>query len=158
MLFVNLMTLKPGLTREQINDVAQRRARWKYPPEIKLIAEYWVPGSPNIIAIVEAEGAGEILGLTYAWNDAFDIATPPRRLRRRRAARPPARRHRAAQGPAPQGPPGPLIGPRPTRSSGGGAGAVEGRTPVTQAPPAPAAATLRARSFSGMGRPRTRGP
>ncbi len=77
MLFVNLMTLKPGLTREQINDAAQRRARWKYPPEVKLIAEYWVPGSPNIIAIVEAEGAGEILELTYAWNDAFDIETHP---------------------------------------------------------------------------------
>ena len=157
MLFVNLMTLKPGLTREQINDVAQRRARWKYPPEIKLIAEYWVPGSPNIIAIVEAEGAGEILGLTYAWNDAFDIATHPavsvddglRALQRAGIVRRRGRRPKALQARS--------IGPRQTRSSGGQA-QWTAAPPVTQAAPTPAAATLRARSFSGIGRPRTRRP
>lgn len=77
MLFVNLMTLKAGLSREQINEAAQRRARWKYPPELKLVAEYWVQGSPNIIAIIEADHAGEILQAIYAWNDAFDIQTHP---------------------------------------------------------------------------------
>jgi hypothetical protein len=76
-LFVNLMTLKSGLSREQINEAAQRRARWKYPPELKLVAEYWILGSPNIIAIIDADHVGDILQATYAWSDAFDIQTHP---------------------------------------------------------------------------------
>ena len=77
MLFANLMTLKTGLTRQQIDEAAQRRARWKYPPELKLVAEYWVQGSPNVIAIIEAEHVGDILQANYAWNDAYDIQTHP---------------------------------------------------------------------------------
>lgn len=77
MLFANLMTLKPGLTRQQIDEAAQRRARWKYPAEVRLVAEYWVQGSPNVIAIVEAEHAGLVLQVNYAWNDLFDIHTHP---------------------------------------------------------------------------------
>ena len=77
MLFVNLMTLKPGLTRLQIDEAAQRRARWKYPPELKLVAEYWLQGSLNVVAIIEAEHAGSLLQVSYVWNDVFDIQTHP---------------------------------------------------------------------------------
>jgi hypothetical protein len=77
MLFVNLMTLKPNLSRLQIDEAAQRRAKWKYPAGLKLVAEYWLQGSTNVLAIIDAEHAGNLLQLSYAWNDVFDIATHP---------------------------------------------------------------------------------
>ena len=77
MLFANLMTLKTGLTRQQIDDAAQRRARWTYPQTLKLVAEYWLQGTPNVIAVVDAEQVGSLLQVNYAWNDVFDIQTHP---------------------------------------------------------------------------------
>ena len=65
MLFVNLMTLKPHLTRQQIDQASQRRARWRVPNGLSLVAEYWIQGSPQVISIVEARqcrpGAGSEL-------------------------------------------------------------------------------------------------
>ena len=77
MLFINLLTYKPGLTRQQIDDAAQRRARWKYPSNLNLLGEYWLQGSPNVISIVEAESVGPVLQANHTWLDIFDIQTHP---------------------------------------------------------------------------------
>ena len=77
MLFVNLLTYKPNLTRQQIDDAAQRRARWKYPSSLTVIGEYWLQGSPNIINIIEAESIGAVLQANYSWLDIFQIQTHP---------------------------------------------------------------------------------
>ena len=77
MLFVNFMTLKPHLTRQQINETSQRRARWRVPKGLDLVAEYWVQGSPQVISIVEAKEVGPVLAANYPWNDVFDIETHP---------------------------------------------------------------------------------
>jgi len=76
-IFVSLMTLKPHLSRPQIDDAAQRRARWKYPEGITLIAEYWLQGTPQIVSIVEAQAIGPVMQATYPWADVYDIQTHP---------------------------------------------------------------------------------
>jgi hypothetical protein len=77
MLFVTLMTYKSHLTRQQIDEASQRRARWTYPPGLELVAEYWVQGSPQVIIFVEAEEIGPVLAANYTWADVFDINTHP---------------------------------------------------------------------------------
>ena len=77
MLFVNLMTLKPHLTRQQIDQASQRRARWRVPNGLELVAEYWIQGSPQVISIVDAESVGPVLAANYPWTDVFDIETHP---------------------------------------------------------------------------------
>ena len=77
MIFANLMTLKAHLTRQQIDQASQRRARWRTPQGLNLVAEYWVQGSPQVISIVEAESVGPVLAANYPWTDVFDIETHP---------------------------------------------------------------------------------
>ena len=77
MLFVSLMSYKTHLTRQQIDEASQRRARWTYPVGLQLIAEYWVQGSPQVISIVEAEEIGPVLSANYTWADIYDINTHP---------------------------------------------------------------------------------
>lgn len=77
MLFVTLLTLKDGLTRQQIDDASQRRARWKYPSDITLVGEYWIPGTPNVICVFEAESVAPIIQVNHAWADVFDAQTHP---------------------------------------------------------------------------------
>ncbi len=77
MLFVSLMSYKTHLTRQQIDEASQRRARWAYPLGLQLIAEYWVQGSPQVISIIEADEIGPVLAANYTWADVFDINTHP---------------------------------------------------------------------------------
>ena len=77
MLFVTLMTYKANLSRQQIDEASQRRARWTYPSSLELIAEYWVQGSPQVITIVEAEEIGSVMAANYTWLDVFEITTSP---------------------------------------------------------------------------------
>ena len=77
MIFISLLTYKQGLSRYQIDDAAQRRARWKYPSELELIGEYWVQGIPQLIIIIEAEDIAPVLQSNHSWADVFDIQTYP---------------------------------------------------------------------------------
>ena len=77
MLFVTLMTYKAHLSRQQLDEASQRRARWTYPPGLELIAEYWVQGSPQVITIVDAEEIGPVMAANYTWLDVFEITTSP---------------------------------------------------------------------------------
>ncbi len=77
MLFVTLMTYKAHLSRQQLDEASQRRARWTCPPGLELIAEYWIQGSPQVITIIEAEEIGSVLSANYTWLDVFEINTYP---------------------------------------------------------------------------------
>ena len=77
MLFVTLLTLKEGLSRQQIDEAAQRRVRWKYPSEMALVGEYWLPGTPSVICVFEAETVAPIIQANHAWADVFDAETHP---------------------------------------------------------------------------------
>ncbi|MBI4232893.1 MAG: hypothetical protein HY686_00440 [Chloroflexi bacterium] len=77
MLFVLLMTWKPHLSRQQLDEAAQRRARWQDPAGTRTIGEYWVQGTPAIIAIVDAAHPATLLPFQFQWSDVFDIETHP---------------------------------------------------------------------------------
>lgn len=77
MLFVALLSFKPGLTREQSNSAAQRRSRWKPPAGITPVAEYWLQGSAYVVSVFETQSATSILATFTPWNDVFDIQVFP---------------------------------------------------------------------------------
>ena len=74
MLFAALLKAHPGTVQER----AARRVEWQHPEEIQVVAEYWLQTShPQVIAIFEADHVGEIMGMTAAWTDVFDITVVP---------------------------------------------------------------------------------
>lgn len=102
MLFVCFYTLKPGLTRQQVDEVYRRRASWKFPRGVEVVGEYWLHNPPHWVLILEAADVGALTILNYFWQDVFDIQTFPAvtadqglallGLRRRRGRRPKALR------------------------------------------------------------------
>jgi Domain of unknown function (DUF3303) len=52
-----------------------RRAVWKYPDGIKVIAEYWpMAGDVQVVSIFSAETVESVMELYFQWNDLFDIS------------------------------------------------------------------------------------
>ena len=102
MLFVCFYTLKPGLTRQQVDEVYRRRASWKFPHGVEVVGEYWLHNPPHWVLILEAGDVGALTIINYFWQDVFDIQTFPAvtadqglallGLRRRRGRRPKALR------------------------------------------------------------------
>ena len=75
MLFVSLFNLKPATTPAQ---TLPRRAQWKYPEGMKVIAEYWLQTDrPHVIAIAEADNIAPIMAATMQWADLFDVTVVP---------------------------------------------------------------------------------
>lgn len=75
MLFVSLMTLKPGKSsRESIG----RRVQWNYPEGTKVVAEYWLQThSPSVVTVIEMDSVAPMMGMIGEWSDLFDITVAP---------------------------------------------------------------------------------
>lgn len=75
MLFVSLMTAKPGAT------AAARRARrleWKYPEGMRVVAEYWLATEdPRVVLVSEADDPAVIFQAIGDWDDVFTIDVFP---------------------------------------------------------------------------------
>jgi hypothetical protein len=76
-LFVAHLTFRNDLTREQRNEAAQRRSRWKPPPGVSLLEEYWPIGSRYVISILEADSPSALLGIAATWSDVFEVEVYP---------------------------------------------------------------------------------
>lgn len=78
MLFISILTAKPGLAPEQSQEGLRRRLQWTPPEGIKILGEYWLQGAPGrVIAISEASSPGPIMMVNAAWGDIFDIEVIP---------------------------------------------------------------------------------
>ncbi|MFQ5879340.1 MAG: DUF3303 domain-containing protein [Dehalococcoidia bacterium] len=78
MLYVMLLSWKPGLSREQQDAGLVRRSQWKYPAGAKVVGEYWPSTpSPAVIAIFEASDYEPIMEIGMTWSDVFDVTTVP---------------------------------------------------------------------------------
>jgi hypothetical protein len=75
MLFVGLARQIPGTG----NESSARRLQWDYPEGgAKVIAEYWLETSdPAVITVVEADHVGQIMMISSAWTDLFEISVFP---------------------------------------------------------------------------------
>lgn len=73
MKFVALWKLKEGVDQAKLAEMMGRRAEWKFPEGIKLIAEYWSSKSaPAVISVFEADNAAALTINTVAWIDALE--------------------------------------------------------------------------------------
>jgi len=55
-----------------------RRAAWKYPEGIQVIAEYWpLSSAVQVVSILAAESIEKIMEVVFEWNDIFDIDVYP---------------------------------------------------------------------------------
>ena len=74
MKFVALWSLKEGVDQTKMAEVMARRADFKMPAGVKLIAEYWSPkGSPAVINILEADNAAALLVNSVIWIDILEL-------------------------------------------------------------------------------------
>ncbi len=75
MLFVSFMTPKPPSTS---NERTKRRLDWKYPEQMRVIAEYWLADEhPQVVLISEGDDAATMIQAINQWDDMFDIKVVP---------------------------------------------------------------------------------
>ena len=75
MLFVTLLTTKPGST---FQEGGARRLQWTYPEGLNVLGEYWLEtDSPRVVSIVEADGMEPFGQLRMRWGDLFEIEVFP---------------------------------------------------------------------------------
>lgn len=73
MKFIALWSLKEGVDQAKLAQMMGRRAEWKFPEGIKLIAEYWSSKSkPAVVSIFEADAAAALTINSVAWIDAME--------------------------------------------------------------------------------------
>ena len=76
--FVALLKFRSSLSAAEADAALGRRAGWKYPEDVKVIAEYWpLSSAVQVITIVAAESIEKIMEITFEWNDVFDIDVYP---------------------------------------------------------------------------------
>ena len=81
MLFVAMLTYRPGLPAEKMQESLPRRALWQAPANLKILGEYVLlgegPGRPHVIAIGETEDIAAVFRMYTSWNDLFDVSITP---------------------------------------------------------------------------------
>ena len=76
--FVALLKFRSTLPAAEADAALGRRAAWKYPDGIKVIAEYWpLSSAVQVVSILAAESIEKIMELVFEWNDVFDIDVYP---------------------------------------------------------------------------------
>jgi hypothetical protein len=76
--YVGFLKFRPSVTSEQRDAALMRRAAWKYPDGVKVLAEYWpLAADVQVITVFSADEFASVMELTFEWNDVFDIAVHP---------------------------------------------------------------------------------
>ena len=76
--FVALLSFRPSVPAAERDGALMRRATWKYPSGVQVIAEYWPSSaSVQVVSIFSAESSEALLELELEWSDVFDIAIYP---------------------------------------------------------------------------------
>jgi Protein of unknown function (DUF3303) len=76
--YVAMLTLRPTLTAAERDAAFARRANWRYPDGLRLIAEYWpMASAPQVVSIFSTDDPGNFMQLILEWNDVFDINVHP---------------------------------------------------------------------------------
>ena len=76
--FVALLKFRSSLSAAEADAGLGRRAAWKYPEGIQVIAEYWpLSSAVQVVSILAAESIEKIMEVVFEWNDIFDIDVYP---------------------------------------------------------------------------------
>ena len=79
MLFVTIYKPRPGLTREQQQEIYTRRLQWNFDPATKVIGEYFLigtsPEDPTGVLIYESDNPVAEYRDHAVWGDLLDIRT-----------------------------------------------------------------------------------
>jgi len=76
--YVALLTFRSSTTAAERDAALMRRAGWKYPDGIRLIAEYWpVASAMQVVSIFSADSFAPVMELELEWSDVFDIDVHP---------------------------------------------------------------------------------
>ena len=76
--FVVLLKFRSSLSAADMDGALMRRAAWKYPDDVRVIAEYWpLSSAVQVVSIVAAESIEKMMELVFEWDDVFDIDIHP---------------------------------------------------------------------------------
>lgn len=76
--FVALLKFRSSLAAAERDAALARRAAWKYPEDIRVIAEYWpLSSAVQVVSIVAAESIEKMMEIVFEWEDVFDIDIYP---------------------------------------------------------------------------------
>ena len=79
--FVALLKFRSSVSAADADAALGRRAAWKYPDGVKMIAEYWpLSTAVPVVSIMSADSMEKILEFFFEWNDVFDIVSVKRAL------------------------------------------------------------------------------
>ena len=76
--YVALLTFRSSVTAAERDGALIRRAGWKYPDGIRLIAEYWpAAAAVQVVSIFSADSFAAVMEVELEWSDVFDIDIHP---------------------------------------------------------------------------------
>jgi Protein of unknown function (DUF3303) len=76
--YVALLRFRNSVPAAERDGALMRRAAWKYPEGVRLIAEYWpFTSALTVVTIFSADSPGQLLELELEWSDVFDIDIYP---------------------------------------------------------------------------------
>jgi len=72
--YVALLTFRSSVTAAERDGALIRRAGWKYPDGIRVIAEYWpAAAGVQVVSIFSADNFAAVMEVELEWSDVFDI-------------------------------------------------------------------------------------
>lgn len=77
MLFVATLTLREGKSSAAALEALQKHQGWEHPTGLKVVADYYLSGTPEIIVIFEADIPEPIYAFHLNWADLFDVRVHP---------------------------------------------------------------------------------
>ncbi len=76
--FVALLRVRPSVPAADRDAALNRRASWKYPDGVTVVAEYWpLSAEYQAVTIFRADTLEQIMEIQFEWNDVFDISIFP---------------------------------------------------------------------------------
>ncbi|HZU74195.1 MAG TPA: DUF3303 family protein [Acidimicrobiales bacterium] len=76
--YVALLRFRNSVPAAERDGALMRRAAWKYPEGIRVIAEYWpVAADVQVVSVFSTEDPASIMELEFEWSDVFDIDVHP---------------------------------------------------------------------------------
>lgn len=78
MLLAQIMTWKSGLPEELRSEWIKKRAEWRAPAGVTVLAEFLIPAGGNkVVMIYDGEDLGALMAMRAPWMRYFDIDVFP---------------------------------------------------------------------------------